>query len=250
MRNLDRIITEAINNQVNLNGAKPYRDNIERLVRSIEANGNAMQNQVVVDIVSYGYGIVNAYDKGNVGQQQNVNNRNNTVYKGYKNYYAGNGLGYRFLRGALNDLGRAGFSQITNPMQGSLNDYIDGKNWYYRTFVNGRGGNQKVAQPRINKGVYNANTLMELLSPQERGRRWNQFLQVQQTLPVNTSRDINQFFRQIKAMYLVLTNRQPQQPAATMQAQQQARQNQQTANTQAQTGTQPTQGPTGGTQVP
>lgn len=247
MRNLDRIITEAINNQVNLNGAKPYRDNIERLVRSIEANGNAMQNQVVADIVSYGYGIVNAYDKGNVGQRQNINNRNNTVYKGYKNYYAGNGLGYRFLRGALNDLGRAGFSQITNPMQGSLNDYIDGKNWYYRTFVNGRGGNQKVAQPRANKEVYNANTLMELLSPRERGRRWKQFLQVQQTLPANTSTDINQFFRQVEAMYLILTNRQPQQPAATMQAQQQAQQNQQQ---RAQTGQQPQQGVTGRTRTP
>lgn len=244
MRNLDRIITEAINNQVNLNGAKPYRDNIERLVRSIEANGNAMQNQVVADIVSYGYGIVNAYDKGNVGQQQDINN---TVYKGYKNYYAGNGLGYRFLRGALNDLGRAGFSQITNPMQSSLNDYIDGKNWYYRTFVNGRRGNQKVAQSRANKEVYNTNTLMELLSPRERGRRWNQFLQVQQTLPANTSMDINQFFRQVKAMYLILTNRQPQQPAATMQAQQRAQQNQQQ---RAQTGAQPTQGATGGTRTP
>ena len=247
MRNLDRIITEAINNQVNLNGAKPYRDNIERLVRSIEANGNAMQNQVVADIVSYGYGIVNAYDKGSVGQRQNVNNRNNTVYKGYKNHYVGNGIGYRFLRGTLNDLGRAGFSQITNPMQGSLNDYIDGKNWYYRTFVNGRGGNQKVAQPRANKEVYNANTLMELLSPRERGRRWDQFLQVQQTLPANTSTDINQFFRQVKAMYLILTNRQPQQPAATMQAQQRAQQNQQQ---RAQTGQQPQQGVTGRTRTP
>lgn len=234
MRILDRIITEAINNQVNLNGAKPYRDNIERLVRSIEANGNAMQNQFVADIVSYGYGIINAYDRGNVGQQQNVNNRNNTVYKGYKNHYVGNGMGYRFLRGALNDLGRAGFSQITNPMQSSLNDYIDGKNWYYRTFVNGKGRSKKVKQTRPNKEVYDTNTLMELLSPQERGARWNQFLQVQQTLPANTSMDINQFFREIKAMYLILTNRQPQQPAATMQAQQQAQQNQQAAAMQAQ----------------
>lgn len=243
MRNLDRIITEAINNQVNLNGAKPYRDNIERLVRSIEANGNAMQNRVVADIVSYGYGIVNAYDKGNVGQQQNVNNRNNTVYKGYKNHYVGNGIGYRFLRGTLNDLGRAGFSQITNPMQGSLNDYIDGKNWYYRTFVNGRGGNQKVAQPRPNKEVYNANTIMELLSPQERNARRNQFRQVCNTLPRETSENIFKFFKQAEYMYLILTNRQPQQPAATMQAQQRAQQNQQAANTQA-------QGATGGTQTP
>ena len=253
MNRIDNIITEAINNQVNLNAAKNNRDNIERLVRSIEANGNAMQNQFVADTVAYGYGIINAYDRGNVGQ---VNGRN-TVYRGYNNNYVGNGFGYRFIRGALNDLGRAGYSQLTNPLQSSLNDYIDGKNWYYRNFGNRNRNTQQTQQRRPNNGAYNNNALMELLSPSERNRRYNQFRQIQNTLPTNTSKGMFEFFRQIKAMYIALTNGQPQQPAAQMQAGQQAQQNQQ-QRTQAgqqpqqgaQTGTQPAQGTSRGGRTP
>lgn len=255
MSRIDNIITEAINNQVNLNAAKNNRDNIETLVHSIEANGNAMQNQFVADTVAYGYGIINAYDRGNVGQ---VNGRN-TVYRGYNNNYVGNGFGYRFIRGALNDLGRAGFSQLTNPLQSSLNDYINGKNWYYRNFGNrNRNRNaQQTQQRRPNNGAYNNNTLMELISPSERNRRYNQFRQIQNTLPTDTTRNMFKFFREIRDMYIALTNGQPQQPAAQMQAGQQAQQNQQQRAQAvqqppqgAQTGTQPAQGTPGGTRRP
>ena len=255
MSRIDNIITEAINNQVNLSVARGNRDEIERRIHSIESNGNAMQNQFVADTVAYGYGIINAYDKGNVGQST----ERNTVYRGYSNNYVGNGFGYRFIRGALNDLGRAGYSQLTNPLQSSLNDYINGKNWYYRNFGNrNRNRNaQQTQQRRPNNGAYTNNTLMDLLSPSERNRRYNQFRQIQNTLPTNTSRDMFEFFRQIKAMYIALTNGQPQQSAAQMQAGQQAQQNQQQRaqvgqqpQQAAQTGTQPAQGTPRGTRTP
>lgn len=237
MNRIDSIITEAINNQVNLGKVKGYRDGIARVANDISNNQQWMQNPVIADMQNYGLSIVNAYDKGNVGDINNPESYDNKVF--YRSNSYGDGLGTSMVNGMLTDLGRAGYSQLTSPLQNAVYDfrrgYYAGKNWMNRNF----GGNntQKQAPQQKQQNHLMNNTLMQLLEIRE--EKYKEFSVRSNTLPPMASRLIAKMFEYINNMYYVLSGQPAQQSAQQMQAGQQAQQRQQQAQP---TGNTPAQG--------
>lgn len=227
MNRIDRIITEAINNQVNMQNAKGYRDGIARISTSISSNQQWMQNSFIADMQDWGMSIVNAYDRGNTGQTNtgDTNRSGNRSYYNNYNHY-GNGFGTSMVNGLLNDLGRAGYGELTDRIQGAVYDFQNGYRKGREQFNRWFGGNQKQQQnaqtrqqqngTQQRSGRYSRYTLMQLLGLRQQMR--NNLTAQGNMIPGNASRQLSNMIRYADGMYSVLSGQPVQQSAGQMQA--------------------------------
>jgi hypothetical protein len=227
MDRIDRIITEAINNQVNIRNVKGYRDGIARVANAISSNQQWMQNQLIADMQDWGMSIVNVYDKGNTGQTNTGNTNmggNRTYYNNYNHNY-GNGFGTSMVNGLLNDLGRAGYGELTDRIQGAVYDFQNGYRKGREQFNRWFGGNEQNQNPQNKQqqnrtqqssGKYSKYTLMQLLGLRQQMR--NNLTTQGNMIPGNASRLLSNMIRYADGMYSVLTGQLNQQSAGQMQA--------------------------------
>ena len=227
MDRIDRIITEAINSQVNIRNVKGYRDGIARVANAISSNQQWMQNQLIADMQDWGMSIVNVYDKGNTGQTNTGNTNmggNRTYYNNYNHNY-GNGFGTSMVNGLLNDLGRAGYGELTDRIQGAVYDFKNGYNKGREQFNRWFGGNEQNQNPQNKQqqnrtqqssGKYSKYTLMQLLGLRQQMR--NNLTTQGNMIPGNASRLLSNMIGYADGMYSVLTGQLNQQSAGQMQA--------------------------------